>query len=80
MVEKEIAVKIATSRTGVSAKTVKKYMGTARLRGYDPSVSPLIKKEYVMDAPRSGRPSIATSDVESRILAAGNILYLNSNE
>lgn len=59
MVEKEIAVsKIAASRTEVSAKTEKKYMRTARLRGYDPSVSPRIKKEYVVDAPRSGRPRI----------------------
>ena len=58
LVEREIAVKIAASRTGVSAKTVKKYMRTARLRGYDPSVSPLIKKEYVVDALRSGRPRI----------------------
>lgn len=53
-------------------------MKTARLRGYDPTTSLLIKKEYVMNAPCLGRPRIATSDVKSWILEAGNILYLSN--
>lgn len=76
LMEDDIAVRIAASRSGISKKTVLKYMKTARLRGYDPAISTVMKEEYVTDKPRSGRPPIVTQEVEEQILAAGNIVYL----
>ena len=63
--EKDIAVKIAATQSHIGEKTVLKYMRTARIRGYDPTVSTIMKEEYVTDAPRSGRPPKATPEVEA---------------
>lgn len=76
--EKDIAVKIATAQSNIGEKTVLRYMRTARLWGYNPAVSTVIKEEYVTDAPRLSCPPKATPEVEARLLAAGNILsFLN---
>lgn len=73
-IEIDMAVKMAAAQSNISKKTVLRYMRTAKLRGYDPMVSTVIKEEYVTDAPRSSRPPKATPKVEARLLAAGNIL------
>jgi transposase len=42
--------------TGVSRRQIQSWYSNALKRGYDPSVSKLLKDEYLVDAPRSGRP------------------------
>lgn len=42
--------------TGMTRSSIYRLGHTARMRGYDESKSRLMKEEYVMDLPRSGRP------------------------
>lgn len=75
--EKEMAIKIAASRSNIEKRTILKYMKQARIHGYDPAISTVIKERYVADVFCSGCSLIATSEVEERILAAGNIKFYN---
>jgi transposase len=45
--------------TGVSTRQIQLWYSNALKRGYDPSVSKILKDEYLVDAPRSGRPKKA---------------------
>lgn len=54
----------------MSVNTIQRLRKTARDRGFDPAVSPQLKLEYVEDAPRSGRPSKLTPQMEEAIVAA----------
>lgn len=54
----------------MSVNTIQRLRKTARERGFDPAVSPVLKLEYVEDAPRSGRPSKLTPQMEEAIVAA----------
>lgn len=54
----------------MSVNTIQRLRKTARDRGFDPAVSPHLKLEYVEDAPRSGRPSKLTPQMEEAIVAA----------
>jgi transposase len=55
---------------GVSKSTLYRYQRTAIKRGYDPEACPKILLEYVTDAPRSGRPTKVTPEVEEEIITA----------
>ena len=50
--------KVAAEAAGIKggALAVRRLQQKARKRGYDPAVSKVFKVEYVIDAPRSGRP------------------------
>ena len=73
--EKDIAVKIAAAQLHIGEKTVLKYMRTARIQDYDPTVSTVMKKEYVTDTSHLGQSSKAIPEIEARLLAAGNISF-----
>ena len=68
LVEHGIAAKIVQEVTGVSTSSISALKIKARQRGYDPTVSRVLKVEYIEDAPRSGRPKKVTSEVEQAIL------------
>ncbi|KAF2815474.1 uncharacterized protein BDZ99DRAFT_506534 [Mytilinidion resinicola] len=56
------------SITALSKRTVDSIYARAIKRGFDPNAVPLvIKDEYLEDAPRSGRPSKQTSEVQQSI-------------
>ena len=68
LVEHGIAVKVVQAVTGVSTQSISYIKRKALDRGYDPTVSRILKVEYVEDACRSGRPLKVTSEVEQAIL------------
>jgi hypothetical protein len=53
--------------TGVSLRQIQSWYNNALKRGYDPSVSVLLKDEYLVDAPRSGRPKKAAAEVAEEV-------------
>ena len=69
LAEYGIAAKIVTAITEVSRWTVSRLKQQARDRGYNFTVSKKLLLSYVSDAPRSGRPSVITPELESAILA-----------
>ena len=70
--EAGIALKQAAALSGLhNAQSVKRLQQKARARGYDPTVSTILKSEYVCDAPRSGRPLVFTAEKEAIMLASG---------
>ena len=51
-------------KTGLSKRTVNQIYARAIERGFDPNHLPLIiKDEYLQDAPRSGRPTKQTDQI-----------------
>jgi hypothetical protein len=68
LAEKNIAVKIVQTITEVSVRFISALKKKAREREYDPSVSRVLKLEYIEDAPRSRRSLKVTSVVEAAIL------------
>lgn len=60
----------ASNTTKISVKTIQRLRRQARARGYDPSVSSVLKLEYVEDAPRSGRPPKLNPELEDTIVAS----------
>lgn len=55
--------------TNFSARQLCRLREMARKRGYDPSVSLVIKDEYLAVAPRSGRPKKIRPEKEGTLLA-----------
>ena len=53
----------------IPASTVEKIQRKAKLRGFKPWEDPLIKKEYVEDIERSGRPKQITEAKEKEIVS-----------
>ena len=68
LVEEGIAVKRVTELTGLARATVYDLKKKARQRGYDPTISRILKMEYVEDAPRSGRPKLATEANRNKVV------------
>ena len=66
----EAGCKTYQAITKVSRQSVSRYRKIAIQRGYNPDVSKKLKLEYVTDAPRSGRPTIITPELEAVVLAA----------
>lgn len=66
---------IAAAKSGMSRVSVFRLVKIARLRGYNPEVSTIMKEEYVTDKPRSGRRHKVTPEMESAILASGKLCY-----
>ena len=68
LIEHGISAKVVQAITEVSIQSISSLKRKARDRGYDPTVSRVLKVEYVQDAPRSGRPSKVTPAIEQAIL------------
>lgn len=64
---------IAGAKSGMSEQSVTRLMKKARLRGYNPEVSTIMKEEYVTDGARPGRRLKVTPEKESAILASGKL-------
>jgi hypothetical protein len=54
--------------SGMSKASIYLLRKTAHARGYDPKVDPHIKEEYVIDAPRAGRPKVTNEVDEANII------------
>lgn len=57
--------------TNFSARQLYRLQEMARKRGYDPSVSLVIKDEHLAVAPRSGRPKKIRPEKEGAVMAGG---------
>lgn len=72
LAEAGIAIRQAAALSGLSnTKSVRRLQKKARDRGYDPTVSTIIKPEYVSDAARLGRPVEFDTKKQAEMLAAG---------
>lgn len=77
LAEHGVSKAIAGAKSGMSEQSVIRLMKKARLRGYDPEVSTIMKEEYVTDTPRPGRRLKVTPEKESAILASGKLSPLS---
>lgn len=70
LAEYGINLKTAAEQAGMTggAQAVRRLQQKARSRGYDPTVSKILKLMYVVDAPRSGRPKVATEAMEEEVV------------
>lgn len=64
LVEYGIPVDKVTAWTGLSRSTIYELKAKAKERGYNPQIDKTLKIEYVVDAPRSGRPRKVTEAKE----------------
>ena len=53
---------LVAKHTTLSVSEINRIRTRAKNRGFNPMVSPIILLEYVIDAPRSGRPRKATAE------------------
>ena len=53
---------LVAKHTTLSVSEINRIRTRAKNRGFNPMVSPIILLEYVVDAPRSGRPRKATAE------------------
>ncbi|KAA6407797.1 MAG: hypothetical protein FRX48_08148 [Lasallia pustulata] len=67
LVEYGVPTKVAAELTGLSIRSINRLKKTAQERGYDPEKSKVLLKEYVADAPRSGRPKTSTFEKKKAV-------------
>ena len=70
MLQLKRPVKEITEKTGLNKSTVSRIEKRAKERGYTPETNPTIIMAYVEDAPRSGRPTKLTAEVEEQVVKA----------
>ena len=70
LIEHGIAYQTVVAVTQISKSSIYRLKAQARERGYNPLQSKKLLNSYVIDAPRSGRPSVITQAVENTILEA----------
>jgi transposase len=63
-----LSVKETANRLQVSPSAIYRWRNIATKRGYNPKEGTGIRLEYVIDAPRSGRPSKITKEIEDQIV------------
>jgi transposase len=51
-----VSFDIITETTGISERQVYRYLEAAKKHGYNPSLSEILRDEYLTNAPKSGRP------------------------
>lgn len=68
LLEAGIAAKIVAATIELSEPVVYRWRRVAIQRGYDSTISRVLKEEHLVDAPRSGRPFKVTAEVEQAIL------------
>jgi transposase len=59
-----------TEHTGISKRQVQYYLAAAKAHGYNPSISFILKNEYLVDAPRPGRPPKLDQAAEDELVEA----------
>lgn len=59
-----------TEVTGISERQVRRFLATAKERRYDPSISGILKDEYLQNAPRTGRPPALNAEQEEELVQA----------
>jgi transposase len=59
-----------TDVTGICKRQVQYYFATAKARGFDPSISLILKNEYLEDAPRTGRPRALNEEQEEELVVS----------
>ena len=80
LAEAGIDTKIITAITEISRQSISRLQKQARTRGYDPSTSKKLYISYVIDQPRSGRPTVVTSEGDYLGEQGGNHLVSLSKE
>ena len=70
MLQLEQPLKEIVSKTGLDRTTIRRIEKRARARGYTPETNPKILLAYIEDAPRSGRPTKITPEVEEKVIEA----------
>ena len=70
LAEYGIAQKIITAVTEISKSSIYRLKQQARDRGYNPSQFKKLLNSYVSDAPRFGRPTVISREIEDAILPA----------
>ena len=65
----EININSVITYTGFSRSYLYEMRKKARDRGFNPSISFILKDEYLTDAPRSGRPLKATPELVAKLLS-----------
>jgi DNA-binding CsgD family transcriptional regulator len=68
LIEAGVSSKEVVERTQISRWQIKRYQKMVRERGFDPAVSKVLKEEYVLDAPKSGRRKVCTEEIEQQVL------------
>jgi transposase len=61
---------IILETTGVPKRQVYRYLETAKERGYDPSLSEILRDEYLTNAPIPGRPRALNEEAEEELVQA----------
>ena len=56
--------------TNLAQSTIYRYKSMARKRGYDPTISHILKDEYLVDDPRSGRPSVLIEEQKKDLVTS----------
>jgi transposase len=56
--------------TGVPKRQVYRYLETAKERGYNPSLSEILRDEYLTNAPIPGRPRALNEEAEEELVQA----------
>ncbi len=69
--EAGIDKKIAAASAGMTLSSVYRIIKKAKDRGYNKDESTIMKMEYVVDDPRSGRPPKATPEKTAEVLDLG---------
>jgi hypothetical protein len=59
-----------TTQTGNSKRQIQYYLTTAKIRGFDPIVSIILKEEYLKDGIRTGRPKKTSLEQEEAIITS----------
>ena len=56
--------------TNLARSTIYRYKSMARKRGYDPTISRILKDEYLVDDPRSGRPPVLIEEQKKDLVTS----------
>lgn len=72
LAEAGIDKKIAAATAGMTVSSLYRIIKQAKDRGYNKDESPILKMEYVVDEPRSGRPRKVNAENEAEVLDASN--------
>jgi len=59
-----------TTQTSISKRQIQYYLATAKSQGFDPTVSIILKEEYLKDGIRTGRPKKTSLEQEEAIITS----------
>jgi len=58
--------------TNLARSTIYRYKSMARKRGYDPTINRILKDEYLVDDPRSERPSVLIEEQKKDLVTSSS--------